>query len=343
MSVEKLCVYPGERHVLLGKNGAGKSSLLRILSLVEKPLSGVIKYRGKQVNDAAEAGRIRKKFSVVWQKPALFSGTVRTNLALAARFKGKQTLDSDILKLLSIEPLFDRRADELSGGETRRVMLAMAFATGPEVVFLDEPTSFLDEKSRQEFLDMVIEVVKKTSAAVVYVTHRLDECLRLGRTLTVMHEGRVLRTGYLEEVLDEPGSVETADLLGNITAAKGQVIRVNGGFALVRTGTGVEIYGTCSGDVRPGDTVHAVVRPESVMLSMEEEKSSARNTYRLRVESVNPSGYFYEVGLNGPIKLKSVITEGSLIGLGIEPGQEVFASIKATAIRILKSVDGKDG
>lgn len=326
---------------MLGKNGAGKSSLLRILSLVEKPAGGEIRYRGKTLKKPSDAEHIRKRFSVVWQKPVVFSGTVRTNLQLACRFKGVDKPAESIIELLSIEHLLDRRADELSGGETRRVMLAMAFAGDPEIVFLDEPTSFLDEKSRQEFLDIIVEVVRETSAAVVYVTHRLDECLRLGRKVTVMHDGRVLRTGTLEEVLEEPGSVEAADLLGNAAVAEGTVVSVNNGSALVRTESGVEIHGTCSDTVKPGDLVHAVVRPESVTLSLEADKTSARNTFRLTVESVNSSGYFYEVRLGGPIRLRSIVTEGSLSELGIKAGQEVYASVKATAVKILKSVNGK--
>lgn len=314
---------------------------MRILSLIEKPDKGEIYYRGKKVTNSSEALSIRRKFSCVFQKPVLFKGTVKQNLTLAAKLKGsrvsKENMDK-VLDFLNIKHLISRNASNLSGGELRKVALAMAIITDPEVLFLDEPTAFLDAKTKALFDEELIGLLKKMKSTVVYVTHDRGEALSFGEKVVLMHNGKVIQTGPIEEVFNFPASLEAASLTGSFVVASGVVKRATEEIAEVSLSPGITVLASPNGSIKPGDRVNLTIRPDTVVISTKkEESSSAKNVFKAKVKGIRKRDGVMEIFIDAGFPLKSLLTAESARTLNINPGTEVYASVKATSINLIRT------
>jgi putative ABC transport system ATP-binding protein len=185
---------------LVGPSGAGKTSMLRLLNRLDDPSSGEVLLDGQPITSYA-VGELRRRVGFVFQRPAMFPGTVADNLRIAVEL-GVPGAATDPLPMdrvltaveLSAEYLA-RDARRLSGGEQQRVSIARALKTRPQVLLLDEPTSALDPEVADRLLATVAEVQKKYGVSVVMVTHRLGEA-RTASTWTIMLEaGRLVEAG----------------------------------------------------------------------------------------------------------------------------------------------------
>jgi putative ABC transport system ATP-binding protein len=190
--------------VVIGPSGSGKSTLLRLCNRLEAPTSGTVRFRGEDIA-ALEPLRLRRRVGMVFQQPAMFGGTVRDNLRVAA----PELSDADARDALSRADLdgafLDRPASELSGGEAQRVCLARTLLTEPEVLLMDEPTSSVDARSRHALEDMTLGIARN-GARIVWVTHDLAQARRLADHVLVLAAGRVEYDGPAEragEHLDE--------------------------------------------------------------------------------------------------------------------------------------------
>jgi putative ABC transport system ATP-binding protein len=178
--------------VLLGPSGAGKSMTLRLLNRLEVPTSGTVRFRGDDIS-SLDPLRLRRRVGMVFQQPAVFPGTVRENLRVAA----PDAPEDELLACLAAADLdgsfIDRVADELSGGQAQRVCLARTLATRPEVLLMDEPTSALDPRARHRLEETARRLVDD-GRPMVWVTHDLDQADRLSDRRVVLVAGR-LATG----------------------------------------------------------------------------------------------------------------------------------------------------
>lgn len=340
LEIEELSFKKGEKAVLLGRNGAGKSTLARILALLEKPVQGSVFYRGKKIESAREATLVRKNFSFLVQKPVIFSGSVAENLKLVASIKkaGQSSLER-VIELFELSSLLNQKAWELSTGEIRRVQIAMLFLGHPEAIFLDEATSFLDEDKRQQLLEKLQESLS-ASQTIFFITHRLDEALRLGKKLIVLDRGRVLYEGSFEDLIFN----ETDNLpsyLDGWSFVRGTVLQTNGSQVHLIVKDHV-LKGLAVDSLKPGDEAVASLREESVTISLAGENTSAQNLfltspYILRPLKGKKSG-FYRVLFKEPLPISSLVTEDSLKKLDLKPGSKVYASIKASSILVYKTV-----
>lgn len=314
---------------------------MRILSLIEKPEKGEIYYRGKKVTNPSEALSIRRRFSCVFQKPILFQGTVRQNLMLAVKLKSQKSEREDmdsVLEFLGVEHLLDQEVGTLSGGESRKVALAMAMVTDPELLLLDEPTAFLDAKTKTLFDEELLGLLKSMKATVVYVTHDRSEALSFGEKLVLMHKGEVIQAGPVEEVFNFPASLEAANLTGSFVVASGMVDKVSEGIAEVSLSSGVTVLVTPNGSIKGGERVNLTIRPDTVVISIKKEEfTSAKNVFKARVKRVRKTDGVLEVFIDAGFPLKSFLTAESARNLGIKAGAEVYASIKATSINLIKT------
>jgi ABC-2 type transport system ATP-binding protein len=197
-------VEPGEVFGLLGPNGAGKSTTIGMLTGTVKPTGGSALLAGFDV--AAEPLAARRVSSVVFQESVLdraLSG--RSNLALHARLWGvparaAETRIAELAAQLGIEELLDRPADSYSGGQRRRLEIARALVSEPQVLFLDEPTVGLDSRIRHELLDVIARLRARAEMTVLLTTHYLDEAQRLCDRVAIMHGGRIV-------ALDRPAAL----------------------------------------------------------------------------------------------------------------------------------------
>jgi len=183
-----LAVPDGGITVLLGPSGSGKSSLLRCFNRLEAPQAGVVRFRGRDVS-AIDPLALRRQVGMVFQRPIPFPGTVRDNLRVADAAAGEAAMREALERAGLAAEFLDRPADDLSGGEAQRMCLARALAAGPAVLLLDEPTSSLDEASR-EIVERTGRRLADDGVPLVWVTHDLAQAERIGDHMVLVEDGR---------------------------------------------------------------------------------------------------------------------------------------------------------
>ena len=195
-------VGKGEMLAMVGPSGSGKSSLLRLLNRLDEPTHGTVYLDGVDYREVIPR-ELRRRVGMVTQRAFLFPGTVAENLRFGPRQRGETLTVSRIEQLLAgvgLAGYGSRDVANLSGGEAQRVSFARTLANSPEVLLLDEPTSALDEESKHE-VEMIIQQITGQGIAGVLVTHDAAQAARLARRALVLEDGRVVRSGSVEEVL----------------------------------------------------------------------------------------------------------------------------------------------
>jgi ABC-2 type transport system ATP-binding protein len=206
-----LAVSPGSIFALLGSNGAGKTTVIRILSTLLRADAGTASVAGYDV--AEHPAQVRKSISLTGQFAAVDEIlTGRENLVLVARLRHMEspgTVADDLLTRFSLTEAGDRRVSTYSGGMRRRLDIAMSLIGSPEVIFLDEPTTGLDPQARVEVWAAVKELAS-SGTTVLLTTQYLEEAEHLADRIAILHEGRILVDGTLAELkaLLPPAEVE---------------------------------------------------------------------------------------------------------------------------------------
>jgi molybdopterin-binding protein len=355
VSVESLKVFEGEVLTILGPNGAGKTTLFRLLALLERPDAGWVRYFGEKVDTHDLAAR--RRTAAVFQRPLLFQGSVEENVGFGLRFRRLSRKEVGLkvratLDLMGVSNLAGADMRTLSGGEQQRVALARALVLEPEILFLDEPTSNLDVHVRRRFREDLRRVVGSLAATVIIITHEHSEALALAQRVAVIHEGAVVQIGTPQEVFSHPQNAFVADFTGAETIWHGETVVCREGLCTVRTRAGILVEAVA--DVPVGGPVVVAIRPEDVALAPIDAAAipavtSVRNRWRGVVDSVTPAGPLVrvvvrldcepgsEVVFGGEGEVISLITRVSAEELGVSPGTEVTASVKATALHVLGS------
>jgi ABC-2 type transport system ATP-binding protein len=212
-------VAPGSIFALLGSNGAGKTTVVKILSTLLKADTGTARVNGFDV--ATRAADVRESISLTGQFAAvdeILSG--RENLVLVARLrhlKGPGVIADDLLRRFSLTGAGTRRAATYSGGMRRRLDIAMSLIGNPPVIFLDEPTAGLDPQARIEVWQAVRELAEG-GTTVLLTTQYLDEAEQLADRIAILHQGRIIVNGTLAELkqLLPPAKVEYVEKLPSL-------------------------------------------------------------------------------------------------------------------------------
>ena len=209
--VEDLCmeVKEGERLILLGPSGCGKSTTLRMIAGLENVTAGNLWMRDQVVNDVPCGER---GVSMVFQNYALFPHmSVKNNIiyGLKAHKMDENEIDArlkEVLKMLELEGLEDRKPKELSGGQRQRVGVARAFATDSDLILMDEPFSALDPLTREELQDEIVKLQKEYQKTIVFVTHDMDEAIKCADKICFIQNGTVIQFDKTEEILRHPAN-----------------------------------------------------------------------------------------------------------------------------------------
>lgn len=208
-----LTVKEGELFALLGENGAGKSTTVRILCGLSKADSGEAKICGHDV--CAEECEVKKIVALSPQETAVAPNlTVKENLRLVCDIYGfdKATADKrieDVCERLRLQSVLDKRAKKLSGGMQRRLSIAMAVACDPKVLFLDEPTLGLDVRARRDLWALIRSL--KGKITVVLTTHYMEEAESLSDTIGIMKDGKEVFIGNLSQIKEKYGADSLED------------------------------------------------------------------------------------------------------------------------------------
>ncbi len=206
-------VEDGEIFVIMGLSGSGKSTLVRLLNRLINPTSGNVWVDGEDLStmdDKTLRETRRKKMSMVFQNFGLFPfRTVLSNVEYGLEIQGEQREDRrqkafNALELVGLKGYENMYPEELSGGMQQRVGLARALANDPDILLMDEAFSALDPLIRKDMQDELLDLQTKMKKTIVFITHDLDEALRIGDRITIMKDGAIVQVGTPEEILTNP-------------------------------------------------------------------------------------------------------------------------------------------
>ncbi len=250
---------------VLGPSGSGKTTLLRCIAGFEVPDAGVIVLGGTELSGpGVQFPTHRRGVGIVPQEGALFPHlTVAQNVGfglVGTRRTGRRERVEELLALVGIAGLADRRPDQLSGGQQQRVALARALAPEPALVLLDEPFSALDAQLRADLREEVRELLRSLGSTAVLVTHDQAEAMSLADHLVVMRAGRVVAAGHPGTVYEQPADVELGRFLGEALVLPGEIER-DGADVRVRCALGRLPVGHWHGTE---GRCQVLVRPEHV-------------------------------------------------------------------------------
>ena len=221
-------VQPGELFVIMGLSGSGKSTLVRCLTRLVEPTAGRVTIGGQDVTGASpsELRTLRRHaVSMVFQHFGLLPNRkVLDNVAYGLEIQGvdratRRERAGGIIDLVGLSGFADHYPDELSGGMKQRVGLARALANDPEVLLLDEPFSALDPLIRRDMQGEICRLQDQTHKTMVFITHDLQEALRLGDRIAVMRDGGVVQIGTAADLIEEPADDYVRDFTRDVPRA----------------------------------------------------------------------------------------------------------------------------
>ncbi|RAK05251.1 glycine betaine/proline transport system ATP-binding protein [Halanaerobium saccharolyticum] len=222
-------VEEGEIFVIMGLSGSGKSTLLRCINRLVEPTSGSVEVDGTDVMDLnkEELREFRKeKFGMVFQHFALFPyRTVLENAEFGLEIEGvdKETRKEKAmtaLKQVGLEGYEDQMPDQLSGGMQQRVGLARALAVDTDILLMDEPFSALDPLIKKDMQDKLLELYEHIDKTIVFITHDLDEALKLGDRIAIMKDGEIVQVGNHEEILTNAENDYVAEFVQDVNRSR---------------------------------------------------------------------------------------------------------------------------
>ncbi|MDA2809060.1 glycine betaine/L-proline ABC transporter ATP-binding protein [Nocardiopsis sp. RSe5-2] len=248
-------VEPGEIFVVMGLSGSGKSTLIRMLNGLLPPTSGTVEIDGTDITGLkkAELRKVRsEKVSMVFQHFALFPHrSVADNAAYALEVRGvareeRQAKALEALELVGLKGWEDKLPGQLSGGMQQRVGLARALAADTDIILMDEAFSALDPLIRRDMQTQLLELQASLGKTIVFITHDLNEAMRLGDRICVLRDGRVAQIGTAQEILDHPANDYVATFTEDVDRT--------------RVLTAASVMVPAAPYAAPTDTPHAVLR-----------------------------------------------------------------------------------
>jgi len=216
-----LAIPPGCIYGIIGRSGAGKSSLLRVMSLLETPDTGEVYYDDKRVDTLRGSSLLerRRKMGMIFQNFNLLgSRNASGNIAYPLEISGlaRKEIDKRVDELLELVDIADKRKArlrELSGGQKQRVAIARALAANPEVLFCDEATSSLDPQTTRSILALIRDLQQRLKITVVLITHQMEVIREICHQVAVMDAGLIAETGSVAEVFESPKTAAAREML----------------------------------------------------------------------------------------------------------------------------------
>lgn len=330
-----LTIGQGEFVTLLGPSGCGKTTTLRLIAGFEFPTSGRILLDGK---DIAQTPPNKREMAMVFQSYALFPHlTVFENIAYGLRLRRKPPAEiertvREMLALVNLTGLEQRRPAALSGGQQQRVALARAMAIQPKVLLFDEPLSNLDAKLRVSLRAEIRQLQKRLGITSVYVTHDQAEAMSLSDRVVVMNAGRVEQVSTPEELYVRPATRFVADFIGRANFLPVSVTHVEDGCAAVQF-RGHTLRAPAHPNVAPGPAT-LMLRPEIIRLHPNEAQ---RARFAGRVRAATYLGHTVEYEVESDNDVLSVTDTEAVWGHIFAEGESVGWDFVAERAYILSN------
>ena len=332
---------------IFGPSGSGKTTLLDLIAGVQTPDRGIIQMNGEEIFNASEKKNLapnKRGIGYVFQDDALFPHmTVQQNLAFSGQTQKNTPTWQHIIELMGLGDLMDRYPGTLSGGEKKRVAIARVLLSGPGIFMLDEPLANIDAARREAFFPYLEMVRKELSVPIIYVSHQVDEVIRLADNLVLLDHGKITAAGPVADIYDTPLFQASLGAAGNSTLFSAKVSGYVNGVAALEFGGGT-LY---SADDRyeAGDEVRVRIMARDVAIStLRPDKISILNVLPCKLKGIDKTFHGHagltmeieggEIEGDGEEKLliKAEITPKSVRELKLEPDMRVYALVKALAL-----------
>jgi len=276
-----LDIFKGEFFALLGPSGCGKSTLLRMLAGFEKPTAGRILIDGVDMTDVPPW---RRPVNMMFQSYALFPHlTVRRNIAFGLEQERLPRAEiaervAEVVRLVRLEGLEDRKPEQLSGGQKQRVALARALVKRPKVLLLDEPLGALDKKLRDQTQLELVNIQDRLGLTFLIVTHDQEEAMTVGSRMAIMRDGQIAQIGTPSEIYEYPASRFVAEFVGEVNLIEARLLRVEGTFMHLRApALGCAIVTDRPVPALPGEPLWVAVRPEKMTIAKTPPRETGHN------------------------------------------------------------------
>ncbi len=226
-------VESGKIFALIGLSGSGKSTVVRCLNMLQPPTSGKIYFKGRDIGQYSKKELLeyrRKKISMVFQSFGLMSHKdVLANVAFGLEIRGiskkeREEKAMEVLFMVGLSGWEHKHVSDLSGGMRQRVGIARALTNAPDILLMDEPFSALDPLVRRDMQFELLSLQEKLNKTVVFITHDIDEAFKLGDTVAIMRDGRIVQTDTPEEMISNPADDYVREFINS--ADKSQIFCV---------------------------------------------------------------------------------------------------------------------
>ncbi len=334
-------VNKGETFALIGPTGTGKTTLLRLLDLLDTPTAGKIYFDGQDTAAPAKTRlKLRRRMGFVLQKPVAFNMTVYENIACGLKWHGRdkhatQRRVNEVLEMVGMISYKDRNAKTLSGGEMQRVAIARAIAVEPELLLLDEPTANLDPVSITKIEEVISNITQHDATTIIMATHDMVHGQRLADRTGVLINGEIQQSGGFSEIFVLPGNRNVAEFVGMENIIETQVTSSREG--VVSLDASKQRVIEAAAGYPAGEKVFACIRPENIVLSLNQVSSSARNSFAGKIIALLPEGPLMRIKVDCGFPLVVLVMKQSAEEMELRKEKQVFVSFKATAVHVIKS------
>ncbi|OLQ74055.1 molybdenum ABC transporter ATP-binding protein [Photobacterium proteolyticum] len=325
---------------IFGRSGTGKTSLINVLSGLSEPDKGSIKLGDRILCDSEEGIYLppeKRKIGYVFQDARLFPHyTVAGNLTYGCRDKDQAHFDA-VVSLLGIESLLQRYPSSLSGGEKQRVAIGRALLTKPDMLLMDEPLASLDLPRKQELMPYLEKLAKQVKTPILYVTHSLDEILRLADYMVMINQGKVVVAGNVNSVWGSPEMRPWLPAKEQSSLISARVNHTHPDYALTQVMLNHDACLWVSKLNRQrGEWVRVRIHSNDVSITKSKpEQTSIRNILTARVDKLLSADEEEKVAVRlriGEAQIWANLTLWAADELNIKVGDEVFAQIKGVSV-----------
>ncbi len=329
-------IRENEFFTLLGPSGCGKTTLLRLIAGFEHPSGGHIKLHGEEISHLPP---FRRPVNTVFQNYALFPHlTVAENIGFGLTMQDKpadevEATVSEMLQLVQMESMRDRRTDQISGGQQQRVALARALAPHPRVLLLDEPLSALDYKLRKGMQIELKRLQLETGITFIFVTHDQEEALTMSDRIAVMNKGRILQVGSPNDIYDRPAHRFVADFIGDTNFLSAELVESNAQGSVVKLPSGKTVAAGPT-DAAVNDMVNITVRPEQAMLIEDLDEADMQGRVTNIMYSGTDSHFHIDLGADEAFVAK--VQNSGPARRDWTSGQSVGIKFHADAVQIVQ-------
>lgn len=326
---------------LFGRSGAGKTSIINMVAGLARPDEGYIIVNGSCLFDSKLSVDVppeKRRIGYIFQEGRLFPHlSVRSNLTYGMRLipqASRYVHFDQVVELLGIEHLIDRRPAKLSGGEKQRVAIGRALLTSPSLLLMDEPLASLDGARKAELLPFIGRLSREFSIPILYVSHALEEILNLADAMVMLDSGRAIAVGSIEDLMSRrdlqrlTGYTDCGAVISTVVESQNETV----GLTHLRFPGGVLKLPHFEAPF--GAKVRVRIEARNVAIALvPPERTSVQNVLPGTVEEViTGNGSLVDVRLNIGCPLLARITPQAWKDLDLKPGQRIFALIKSVAV-----------